>query len=255
MTDGSKMKNKVSGLCKALVCIFFVFSCCHAYSAYGDSAWGYSNDMIMDMSQQDLLDRVIKNQVDLLREDAGSPASARPFTREHPLNTGNWIYGRRFEKERGIAYLAAIPGLGEKYEERKYFYRRVLLEFNKQVQDKYGIPINNLATGMTALLAGGYAAYSGQAFPDEWVKSLYSQVEKAMLKDPVYTQMPHSEKAYLYQVFVGTGMLLQLQQMRSGKNEEQVNHLRRVGGAILQKIINVSPERIDLSHKGISIKK
>ena len=93
------------------------------------------------------------------------------------------------------------------------------------------MPANNLATGLTVVLAGAYAAYHNQPFPDAWVKPLYQQMEGLLLQDSRLHQRSTVGKAADYQVMVGAGMAMMLTQaeLQKAPDAKALQQLRDTG--------------------------
>ncbi len=70
------------------------------------------------------------------------------------------------------------------------------------------MPPENLATGVGALLAGGWSAYHNKPFPDGWVRPLVMQLGDLLRQKPELFEGKTTYKRESYQMGVGVGMLL-----------------------------------------------
>jgi len=132
-------------------------------------------------------------------------------------------------------------------------YTKLIHAFTDAMPRAYGIPKNNLAAAYTAILAGSYAAYSSQPFPDDKVKPLYQQMEKLMRGDPRICDASANYKASMYQVWVGLGMVMLMGQVELAKNPnpEQQAQLQKVGGDSLRALLGVAPELVRFTANGL----
>jgi len=134
-------------------------------------------------------------------------------------------------------------------------YTKLIHAFTEAMPSAYGIPKNNLAAAYAAILAGSYAAYTGQPFPDDKIKPLYRQMEQLMRGDPKISEASMKEKASMYQVWVGLGMAMLMGQTELAKNPnanpEQRAQLQKVGGDSLRALLHVEPERVRFTANGL----
>ena len=95
--------------------------------------------------------------------------------------------------------------------------------------------MNNLATGMAALVASGYRVYSGQQVEAAWMKPVFLQMEAAMLKNNKVVQMDYSDKGYLYQVMVCLAMDLEARSKQASSSEMKAQW-KEMGGQVLSTV-------------------
>lgn len=220
-------------------------------------AWGISLDTLSALMEQDTLNRMMAEQERLRNIDADTTLS-RLLPKESPLASGNWEagYGEvrgRFSKERGFAFLAGQYGLGDDYSERKWYFKRLALDFNHTQPALWDVPMNNLATGMAALVAIGYGVYSGRRVEAAWMKPVFLQMEAAMLKNNKIVQMDYSDKGYLYQVMICLAMDLEARSKQASSPEMKVQW-KEMGGQVLSTVLHVPPDKVVLGPKGITFK-
>ncbi len=92
--------------------------------------------------------------------------------------------------------------------------------------------MNNLATGMAALVASGYRVYSGRQVEAAWMKPVFLQMEAAMLKNNRVVQMDYSDKGYLYQVMVCLAMDLEAREASLESRDESAMERNGRSGAV-----------------------
>ncbi len=138
---------------------------------------------------------------------------------------------------------------------RKIQIENGIIEFGKESERRYGVPNLNLATSHVALIDGAYTAYTGQVFPDAYVKPLYNQITAKLANDPTVSSPDLSKKAYSYQINMGTALLLvganmELQQAPNAAHRAQ---LRQIGGNTMRSIFGVEPGRVRFTTNGYVI--
>lgn len=234
--------------------------------AYGDAGWGISTDTLSDLAFSQMSARSMQAVNDAVNENrAKTDTRAKSSPRAEPppnsaLDTGS---GRAGDPAR-LASTAGIEALAEaqpydsarQREQRITEYKKLILAFNGSVEKLYGVPKDNLATAMTAVLAGGYAAYHNKTFPDTWVKPLYRQMEALLSREPKLVQASLKQKQYYYQVMVGIGMGLMLAQAELAKKPSaaEAARLHQAGGQVLQELLKEHPDRLEFSPSGMSVR-
>ena len=118
------------------------------------------------------------------------------------------------------------------------------------------VPANNLATGLTVVLAGAYAAYHNQPFPDAWVKPLYQQMEGLLLQDSRLHQRSTVGKAADYQVMVGAGMAMMLTQaeLQKAPDAKALQQLRDTGADALRTLFKADPQQVEFTRSGLQVR-
>lgn len=221
---------------------------------WSSADWGgYSVDSLSYWSYSDMSRRSAERQQAL--GERGRSARPAPKNPESALSTArNVSASGEFEDERGLEGLARMYPR-EQFFQRKKQYRQIVQGFNQSVQKLYGLPANNLATGMTVVLAGAYSAYQNQRFPDAWVKPLYQQVEGLLLRDPRLPQRSAADKASDYQVMVGAGMAMMLTQaeLEKAPNAVALKQLRDTGADALRTLFKAEPQQVEFSRSGLRV--
>jgi hypothetical protein len=164
------------------------------------------------------------------------------------LNTGNV-----FATNQGIERLVASYPAQDQPQIAQTF-KTLILTFNQTIPRTYGIPANNLATALAAALAGGYAAYTNQPFPENAVKPLFRQVEQVMLRNPKIVQVSMNEKNAQYQMWVGAGMYLLGWQADLAKhpNPQQQAQMQKAGADALH-ALGIDPGRVHFTASGMKL--
>jgi len=172
---------------------------------------------------------------------------APPGGASDPLYTG-----KDFATRQGIEKLvASYPPKDQP--QRAAEYAKLIITFNDTMPRTYGIPKNNLATALTAFVAGSYAAYTNRPFPDAAVKPLYRQMERFLLDQPRLARASMNNKAAMYQIWVGSGMLMLMAQADLSRhpNSAQQAQLHKKGGEILRALLGVEPNQVRFTANGM----
>ena len=228
---------------------------------YGSADWGISSSTLSDMIQVDMLNRSLGALQDATGiSDHGSASKtkskATPVPKKNPLDVA-WslsVSGKYFSNETGVNRLARMFPADE-FQERKDFFTESIIQYGNAMPN-YGLPKLNLATSSTMLVAGAYQAYTGKALSTAQLQMLYRQLDTKLRNDPNVINSSLSEKAGSYQFNMGMGLLLKAfaGNADAQKDPESKAWLTRTGGAALQSIFGVSPDRIQFTNAGLVIK-
>jgi len=159
--------------------------------------------------------------------------------------------GEDFDTHTGIERMVS-PYPAENQPQIAQTFKQLIDSFGKNIPPIYDIPKNNLATGFTIILAGGYAAYTNQTFPDDAIKPLFRQVEQVMRNNPSLTHLSMDEKNAMYQVWIGTGMYMLGWQSELAKrpNPPQQAQMRQAGANIMRSL-DVDPDHVRFTASGM----
>ena len=217
---------------------------------------GLSPNAITDLSQMQMSARALRDLNDAVSGDSKPARSKKPA--RSVLDAPNTsVSGKSFFDVRGTEQLASLDGAkGVDFVHRSHYYEKIIWSFDQNVERLYGLPRSNLATGMTALLAGGYAASNNKEFPESWIKPLYQQAEKLMTDNPKVQNATIRGKAVMYQVLVGVGMHLQLVQADLQKNPDPAKErqLRNAGAEVLRGVFGADADKIQFSSSGLRVR-
>jgi len=156
---------------------------------------------------------------------------------------------------------AGVSRLANSYPDHMYNisyinFIKMIEQFNKNAKKRYKIPDHNIASGLTVLLAGGYAAYHNRPFPKEAVRPTVEQIREVLHVSADFVSLKDDYKRSLYQEAVGMGLQLQLAQAEMARNPDPavIAKMQQIGAKILRERLGVNPERIDFTEKGIVIR-
>ena len=193
---------------------------------------------------------------DMQRGGSSAAKSSAKGGKTDPLWTGPQmlIQGSFFDDEGIDDVVERFP-----YEQRKDMRKaltQIIASFNDSVEKLYGVPKENVATGMVALLAGGYAAYYNKPFPDKYVKSTVEQVGTYLRSKPELFEGKTTEKRRNYQKSVGVGMLLQLlqQEVQKSAKASDAAQLKQAGAQVIRAVLNVEPDQVEFTSSGLKFR-
>ena len=239
-------------ICLAALCLVIPA----AAGAWGDAAWGYSYDYVTDALESDRMWRLIQQQSQ--KDEKGNKKPSESAPKRSPLDlgdVGNMSSGQRLSDTRAPEMLASRIYERENFIDRSHMFQKLIVDFNLKVAPAYGIPPNNLASGMAVALAGAWTAYKGQVFPDAYIKPLEQQLEKVMQENEKIKSMRVRDKVFTYQTLVGMGMwLFALQQeLQKKPNIQEQARMKAMGDNLLKSLLGVPPERVSFTSSGMEI--
>lgn len=139
--------------------------------------------------------------------------------------------------------------------------RRLLVEgidrINGSVERLYGIPSENVATGLVALLGGAHAAYFNRPLADEAVRPAFLQIAAYLRRSPEHFENESAEKMmYSYQISMGLGFLLTAlqQELEQHPDPAKAAELKAIGRLVFRALLNVEPEQVDFTPAGLHFK-
>lgn len=129
---------------------------------------------------------------------------------------------------------------------------RILLMY-AEIAGRLDVPANDSASGIAAFLAGTYAAYTNEPFPDAYFNPLYEQFAESLTSDDELSARPLAERTEHYQRLVVTGMVYQLLQLelQSDPQPDEIAAMRNAAGRAFEDIAGISPDSIYFTAEGL----
>ncbi len=246
-----------AGIGALLLGMIVVPSAAHAaFGDYGEGGWGISSSTLQDMIQADMMNRSLRALQDSVRPGSGKAAKPKsPPLSPLDVRSAMSVTGKYFTTDRGVTQLAALFPR-DQFIRRKGQLSDGIIALGDRVAQAYGIPKLNLATSRAAAIAGAYAAYTGQTFPDAYVKPLVAQLDREMRVDPKILAATPSSKSYQYQLGMGVGLLLMGAdlELKAKPDAGQRTQLRAIGAQTLRSMFGVEASRVTFSNKGYAVK-
>ena len=215
---------------------------------------GYDFDYIGFQIEQDTLKRTFDYYNNVMGNNNGSSSSNSPkSTKSTPKKVKKAkITFKSNSDSRGLDYFVNRYPANQREEARAYFKK--IQDSFPQVAKSVGIPINDLSTGMAALVAGAYMAYNNVSLNDDYMKPLQKQFKEAFESVSDYDKMSDSDKKYLYDQMVILGMTLAVTQSQNQQNpnSKTTAELRKGGKEVLEGMFGVDASQIKITSSGLS---
>ena len=237
-----------------VVFLLLAFTCTHAQAFF---IIDFNEQWLREDAYNRAMNQARKNLRPVDRDHQARPqdrnmVSKGANARTDVLYTGPLEIAGRFQEKDSVEQLVQLFPAEQRKEARPMIVK-VITEFNNVVEKTYDVPKENVATGLVTLLAGAYAAYYNQTFPDKLVKPTVQQIWTYLQEQPELFQNKTSEKMTSYQTSVGLGMLLMLLQkeLQKSPNPEYEAELKQVGASVFRAILQVEPDQAQFTTTGI----
>lgn len=147
---------------------------------------------------------------------------------------------------------AAYPEKGRAEAKRVF---ASLLALYPKVEQKFGIPANDLAAAVALFLVSSVEAYRGVSIDPEQFKTLAAQLRMAMNANPDIAKAPEAEKQEMYEQMVVIGMFLQGVQeaLKQTPNAQVAANMKVAAKGYLEQFLKSNPDHIDITAQGLSI--
>ncbi|MFD1711540.1 hypothetical protein FVQ98_18790 [Ottowia sp. GY511] len=239
-----------------VVSAFFLALSLAASQAHAWTSEGFTIDFNEQWLRQDAYNRAMTQAKKDMKPGTSTAKSSGRSVKTDILWTGaQRVVNGRFIDEQAIDEMAQrFPP--EQRKQARQALTQIVGSFNDNVEKLYGVPKENVATGVVALLAGGYAAYYNKPFPDKYVKPTVEQVAAYLRSKPELFEGKTTEKRNSYQKGVGVGMLLQMLQQevqKSGKASDAAE-LKQVGARVYRAVLSVEPDNVEFTSTGIKFR-
>ncbi len=214
-----------------------------AWSSYDfltDQRWSQINNRITDQRMADMNRSVRKSSGKSSSSSASSPAAAAPNTASLRLGA---TASTDFSHIRDLIATTQFNNEGV----------ATVFKIYNAAAESLNVPVNDSASGMAAFIAGTYAGYTGQPFPDAMYRPLYLQFASTLAADQDHARMPRQQKIQMYQHLVLTGMVYQLAQLdlQASPNARDQATLRAAAGAAFKGVTGLSPDEVRFTANGM----
>lgn len=133
---------------------------------------------------------------------------------------------------------------------------RQMLEGYKQLEQKLGMPRNDLASAVATFIAGSYGAYRDADLPDEQMRPLVEQIHQAIATNPRLAKASNAEKQEMYEqmavlgVFIATTRLA----LQEHPNAQTSAQMRQAAKGYLEQFLKTDADRIAITERGLVIR-
>ncbi len=163
-----------------------------------------------------------------------------------PPATGN--------KPKGPKKLAASFPKPQRKEIEKVF--SLSLKTYQKLEKQLKIPKNDVAGSVAAYIAGNYMAYHDTDVPDQTFVTLVNQMRSLLVDISAFKKAKKSVKRDLYEQLAisGTFMVLANLELKQQPNQTLLNNLRLTAKGNIEKFLDVSVDRVDITDEGLFIR-
>jgi len=129
------------------------------------------------------------------------------------------------------------------------------LQAYRKIESQFGVPRNDLGGALAAFVAGNYAAYRDEPFPDKLFKPLVRQMQSALLSSGAVQKTSALEKQALYEnlAILGTYMLLTREALQKSPDARIAANMKTAARGYLQQALNIDPDRMRLTEQGLVV--
>jgi hypothetical protein len=148
---------------------------------------------------------------------------------------------------------ASYPEANRSEAERLF---RDLLSKYPQMMRQLDVPANDMASAVSAFLAGSYMAYRNVDFPDEHFKPLVAQMRQIIGSNPDFAKASNAEKQEMYEQMAILGMFMANTQMAlMEKPNPQISaNMRQAAKGYLEQFLKTDADRVQITAQGLVLK-
>jgi hypothetical protein len=125
-----------------------------------------------------------------------------------------------------------------------------------EIENRFGIPRNDLAGAVAAFLAGSYMAYNDVDFPDDNFGPLVDQMRRAISTNPEFQQASNAEKQDMYEnmAILGTFMALTREALKEKPNPQVASNMRQAAKGYLEQFLKTDADKVQITDQGLVIR-
>lgn len=126
----------------------------------------------------------------------------------------------------------------------------------KAIEQKLGLPSNDVANGVAAFLVGNVWALHGSAVPDDHFVALVKQMRQMIAATPAFASASDRDKQEAYEQLAILGMLMATTQMALDRQPDAqiAGKARQAASEYLQTFLDTPASRVQISATGLSLK-
>jgi hypothetical protein len=127
------------------------------------------------------------------------------------------------------------------------------LDVYHTIESKFGLRRNDLGGALAAFVAGNYAAYRNEAFPDDLFKPLVLQMQDVLQSTGALEKASAAEKQELYEnlAILGIYMLLTREALQKSPNDKTAANMKTAARGYLEQALKLDPDRMQLTEQGL----
>lgn len=130
-----------------------------------------------------------------------------------------------------------------------------LLAGYAQIEQKFGIPKDDLAGALAAFLAGSYMAYHDVELPDAHFGALVDQMRRSLATEPRFAELGQAERRDAYEQLAIAGMMMAVTKMalKSEPDARVAADMRSSAKRNLDQVLGIGADKIEISEKGLTL--
>lgn len=152
------------------------------------------------------------------------------------------------------AKLAAHYPAQKRAQVEQYF--KQLLDAYGEVEEKLGLPRNDLPGALASFLAGSYMAYTNVPFPDDHYKTLLAQMRGIVAGDSALVKASKVDKQEMFEHLAILGMLMATTQLALQKQPDAQRQasMHEAAKGYLERLLRTDADRVRIDAQGLSIR-
>lgn len=123
----------------------------------------------------------------------------------------------------------------------------------KKVESTLGLPKNDVASGLSAFIAGNYMAYHNTGVPDAAYRNLVRQMRMVLVGNPAFAKTTDAQKQAMYEQLASIGMYMATEQYLLSKKPDaaSVAEMRQASKQAFESFFKMDIERIRITGQGV----
>ena len=221
---------------------------------YASRDYQYSSDMLnsfYNRFQYDLVDPVRKRVYQQQRNAVATTGRAK---HEAPLARDSTY--RPIARRAGAGQEKLVEAYPASAQPRVRAEFRKLLDGFRQLESRFELPANDVASAVAAFLAGSYMAYRNVDLPDEHFVPLVDQMREALLTDDRFMRTTHVQRQEMYEQLATLGMLMTTTHLllKTQPNADIEARMRQTAKEYLESFLGADAGRVFISARGMTVK-
>ena len=129
------------------------------------------------------------------------------------------------------------------------------LETYHKIESQFGLRRNDLGGALAAFVAGNYAAFHDEPFPDKYFKPLVQQMQNVLQSTGMLDKAGAVEKQELYEnlAILGTYMLLTREGLQKTPDAKIAANMKTAARGYLLQALKLDPDRMRLTDQGLVV--
>ncbi len=128
-----------------------------------------------------------------------------------------------------------------------------MLDGYKQLEEKLGIPHDDIAGAIATFIAGSYEAYRDVDLPEEQMLPLVEQIRTAIAGNPGFAKASNTEKQEMYEQMAVLGVFIASTRLalRDHPSAQMSAQMRQAAKGYLEQLLKTDADRIAITARGL----